>query len=98
MTPFWCACWTARQTRTNSADQLHDEVGPPGKGGAGVVHSGNIVVVHHCEGLALGFKAGDHLAGVHAGLDDLQRYLPAHRVRLLGHEDNAHAPFADLLQ
>ena len=35
---------------------------------------------------------------VHARLDDLQRHLAADGLRLLGHVDDAHAPFADLLQ
>ena len=35
---------------------------------------------------------------VHARLDDLQRHLAAHGLRLLGHVDDAHAPFADLFQ
>ena len=47
---------------------------------------------------ALGFEAGDHLPGVHAQLDDLQRHAAANRLLLLGHEDDAEAPFADLLQ
>ena len=35
---------------------------------------------------------------VHARLDDLQGHLPPDRLGLLGHVDDAHAPFADLLQ
>ena len=37
------------------------------------------------------------LLGVHARLDDLQRDLAAHGLRLLGHVDDAHAALADLL-
>ena len=37
-------------------------------------------------------------ARVHAGLDDLQGHLAADRLLLLGHEDEAHAALADLLQ
>ena len=36
--------------------------------------------------------------GVHARLDDLQRHLAADGLDLLGHVDDAHAAFADLLQ
>ena len=32
------------------------------------------------------------------GLDDLERDRPLDRLGLLGHEDDAHAAFADLLQ
>ena len=35
---------------------------------------------------------------VHAGLDDFQGHLAADGLLLLGHEDEAHAAFADLLQ
>jgi len=52
----------------------------------------------HGQGLPPGLEAGDDLAAVHAGLDDLQRDLALHGVGLLGHEDGAHAAFADLLQ
>ena len=55
-------------------------------------------VVHQGQGLSLGLKPGDHHAGVHARLNDLQRHLAAHRLALLGHVDHAKAPFADLLQ
>src|SRR2546430_2142882 len=54
--------------------------------------------VHHGQGLPLGLEAGDDLAGIHAGLDDLEGDLALDRVGLLGHEDGAHAAFADLLQ
>ena len=35
---------------------------------------------------------------VHARLDHLERDLALHRLGLLGHEDDAHAALADLLQ
>jgi hypothetical protein len=35
---------------------------------------------------------------VHARLDDLESNLALDRLGLLGHEDRAHADFADLLQ
>ena len=43
-------------------DQLHDEVGPAGVGGAGVEDPGDVGVVHQRQGLALGLEAGDDLA------------------------------------
>jgi hypothetical protein len=36
--------------------------------------------------------------GVHAQLDDLEGHLAADGLRLLGHVDDRHAAFADLLQ
>jgi hypothetical protein len=54
-------------------------------------------MVHEGEGLALGPEAGDDLARVHAGLDDLQRDETFDRLGLLGHPDGPHAALADLL-
>ena len=70
----------------HALDQLHDEVGAALLGRPGVEHLGDVGVVHQGQGLALGLEPGEHLAGVHAGLDDLQRHDPLHRLRLLGHE------------
>ena len=55
-------------------------------------------MVHQGQGLPLGLEAGDHLPGIHARLDDLERDAAADRRLLVGHEDHAHAAFADLLQ
>ena len=55
-------------------------------------------MVHHGQRLPLGLEAGDDLAAVHAGLDDLEGDLALHRLGLLGHEDGAHAAFANLLK
>ncbi len=71
---------------------------PHFSGGSRVQHPRNVWVVHHRQGLAFGFKAGDHLPCVHAGLDDFQGDSTLDGVGLLGHEDDTHAPFADLLQ
>ena len=43
-------------------------------------------------------KRAIDLPGVHARLDDLQGDPTADGLGLLGDEDDAHAPFADLLQ
>ena len=82
----------------HALDQLHDEVGPAGVGRARIEHPGDVRMVHHRQGLPLGLEAGDHLPRVHARLDDLERDRPLDRLGLLGHEDDAHAAFADLLQ
>ena len=55
-------------------------------------------MVHQGQGLPLGLEAGEHLAAVHAGLDDLQGHLAADGLLLLGHVDDAHAAFAELLE
>ena len=55
-------------------------------------------MVHQGQGLPLGLEAGDDLAGIHAGFQNLQRHPPPHRLLLLGQEHDAKTPFADLLQ
>ncbi len=55
-------------------------------------------MVHQGQGLAFGFEAGDDLAGVHAGLDDLERDPAADGLFLLGQVDHSHAAFANQLQ
>ena len=80
----------------HALDQLHDEVGPAALRRPGVEDLGDVRVVHHGQGLALGLEAGDHPPAVHPRLDDLQGHLAAHGVRLLGQPDDAHAPLADL--
>ena len=72
--------------------------GRPDGGGPAVEHLGDVGVVHQRQGLPLGLEPGDHLPGVHARLDDLQGDLAADRLGLLGHEDDAEAALADLLQ
>ena len=54
-------------------------------------------MVHQGQRLALGFEAGDHITGVHPRLDDLEGNFPANRLLLLGDENKAKAPGADLL-
>ena len=78
--------------------EVHHEVGPAGLGRPGVEDLGDVRVVHQGQRLPLGLEAGDHLLGVHAQLDDLQRHLAADRLLLLGHVDDAQAALADLLQ
>ena len=82
----------------HAADELHHEVRPARLGRAGVEDAGDIRMVHHRQGLPLRLEAGDHLPRVHARLDHLEGHLAADRLQLLGHEDDAEAPFADLLQ
>src|SRR5687768_6438637 len=58
----------------------------------------NVRMVHQSEGLAFRLEAGDHLPRTHAGLEDLERDATVDWMRLLGHVDEAKAPFADLFQ
>ncbi len=82
----------------DALDQLHDEVRSARVGGTRVEDASDVRVVHHGQRLPLGVEAGEDLAAVHAGLDDLQGDEPPHRVGLLGHVDGAHAALADRLQ
>ena len=80
-----------------SFHQLHHEVRPPAVGRTAIVNPGDVRVVHQGKGLPFHLEAGQHLAGVHAELDDLQRDHPAHRFLLLGHPHAAEAALADHL-
>ena len=55
-------------------------------------------MIHDGQRLPFRLEAGDHLARVHARLEDLQGDLAADRLGLLGHEDHAEAAFADLFE
>ena len=55
-------------------------------------------MIHQRQGLQLRFESRQHLPRVHAGLDNLERDAAADGSLLFGHEDDAEAPFADLLQ
>jgi hypothetical protein len=82
----------------NAADQFHDEERPAGVSGAGVVNASDVRMVHHGEGLALGFEASDDGLCVHAQPDDFEGDTAAHGFLLFGHVNNTAAAFADLLQ
>ncbi|HNB81428.1 MAG TPA: CoA transferase subunit A [Chitinophagaceae bacterium] len=79
-------------------DQFHHEVGAACVRCAAVEHAGDVRMVHQRQRLALGLEAGHDFLRVHAQLEDLQRDLAAHRLRLLRHPDGAEAAFADRFQ
>ena len=60
-----------------------------------VEHLGDVGVVHQGQRLPLGLEPGQHLLGVHAGLDQLDRDEPLDRLGLLGPPDGPHAALAD---
>jgi hypothetical protein len=55
-------------------------------------------MIHDRQRLPLRFEAGDDLVSVHPRLDHFEGHAAANRLGLLGHEHDAKAPFADLLQ
>ena len=81
----------------DAAHQFHDKIGPALRSGARVQNFGDVGMVHHGQGLALGFEPGDDALGVHAQLDDLERHAPPHRLLLFGHIDHAAAASMTLL-
>ena len=82
----------------NSPNQFHREKGPARISRAGVEHLGNVGMIHHGQRLPLGLEPGDHLLGVHAQLDDLERHTPADRLGLLRDIDYTTTTFTDPLQ
>ena len=78
--------------------KFHHKVRTPGVGRSPVEDLGNARMVHERQRLPLRFEPRDHLPGVHAELDDLQRHPPVNRLRLLRHVDGSHPAFADPLE
>ncbi len=54
-------------------------------------------MIHHRQGLALGFETCHDLLGVHPRFDDFQCDLAFDRSFLLGDIDRTHPAFADQL-
>src|SRR5207248_3126487 len=82
----------------HALDQLHHEVRPAGSRRASIKNFGDVGVVHDRQRLPFRLETRDDLARVHAGLDDLQSDLAAHRLGPFGYEDDAEAALADLLE
>jgi hypothetical protein len=82
----------------DTSHQLHDEERTAALRGPGVEHPRYVGVVHECQRLPFCFEAGDNLASLYSGFNDLQRDTPLHGMCLFGHEDHAHASLADHLQ
>ena len=80
-----------------AANEFHHEIRPAGVGRSGFENACDVLMIHHRERLAFGLEPRHDLIRVHAGLDDLERDLAADGLLLLGHEDDAHAAFADVL-
>ena len=55
-------------------------------------------MIHERQRLPLGLESSDDQARIHARLEDFQRHLAPDRLSLLGHVDDAEAPFADLFE
>ena len=77
---------------------MNSELGVAKTGDAGIENLRDVRVVHHCQGLPLGFEPGDDFTGVHAQLDDLEGDLASDGLLLLGHIDDAETALADLLE
>src|SRR5262245_39191743 len=89
----WQTCWNSASwseavlvavpLQRYALHPLHHEVRAARLGRAGVEDLRDAGVVHQREGLPLRLEPRDHLARVHAGLDDLQRDRAADGVGLL---------------
>ena len=54
-------------------------------------------MIHHRQSLSLCLEASQNILGGHSRADDLQSYLAADGLGLLGDVDLSHATFPDLL-
>src|ERR1039458_8011344 len=82
----------------DTTHQFHDEVRSASVGCSGIQHLGDIRMIHQRQGLAFGLETRDHLLGIHAQFDDLERHALTHRFCLLRHIDDPTAAFANLLK
>jgi hypothetical protein len=80
----------------HALDAFHDKVRPAAGGDASVEHLGDVGVIHDGKGLPLGVEARQHVAAVHAELDELHCNGALDRVFLLRGVDDPHAALADL--
>jgi hypothetical protein len=55
-------------------------------------------MIHHGHGLPFTLEAGDHVAAVHARLQDLDGHATPDRIGLLGCEDPAHSTLTQELE
>jgi hypothetical protein len=91
-------CFVAKLSDGDASNKFHHEVGATVGRLAGVEHSGDVRMVHQRQCLPLRLEAGDDLPGIHASLKDLERHFTPHGMLLLGHEDDAKTPLANLFQ
>ena len=79
----------------NAFDVFHGEIRQTGVGRPGFEYGCDIRVFHQSQRLALRLEAGNHLLGIHAGLDDLQRDPASDGLVLLGQVNDGEAPLAE---
>src|SRR5688572_1395941 len=77
---------------------LHDEIGSAGGSGSGIEDLGDVRVRHQRQRLSFFREAGDHLARVHAELDDLEGDEAVNRFALFGQPYGAIASFSELAE
>jgi hypothetical protein len=77
--------------------ELHHEIGAARLRGSGVIDLGDMGMIHHRQGLALGLETGHDLLGVHAQFDDLESDAALDGFELLRQEHRPHAALAQLL-
>ena len=71
---------------TDTANQFHHEIRVARLPCAGIEHPSDVPVIHRCQSLTLSLKAGDHVARVHARLDEFERDPSPNGLLLLGNK------------
>ena len=79
----------------NTGHILHDEVRTSFGCCPCVEDFGDVAVIHQRQGLSLGLKSSQDLAGVHADFYELQSDPALNRLRLFREVDDAHAALAE---
>ena len=80
----------------NTGNILHHEVGPALRCRSCVEDFGDAGMVHERQRLPLGLESRYDLAGIHAGLDQLEGDAAAHGLGLLGQPHLPHPAIAEL--
>ena len=81
----------------HALDVFHGEIGTASIVGSRIEYLGHARMVHQSQGLPLGLEPSQHLFGIHAGFDDLERDPASNGLFLLGQPDLPHPAFADFL-
>jgi len=81
----------------DTSHEFHDKERLPTFGRPGIQYLGDVWMVHHRQRLPFRLKSRNHLPCVHAGFEHFERHSAANRLLLLGDENDAKSPFANLL-
>ena len=78
--------------------QFHHHVRPTALSGTRVENLGDAGMIHHGHGLPFALEAGNHVATIHARLQNFDRHATPDRIGLLGCENPSHPTLTQKLE